>query len=162
MSPRQHKNPIPTVDVIIEQDSRILMIRRKYEPYKGSLALPGGFVNEGERIEDAARREAKEETSLNIGLKDILGVYSDPNRDPRGHLMSTVFVGIIPTDNNTNSMRASARDDAAKIEWVSLKDLESINLAFDHRRILSDYKIWKLCGGTFWSSKDESTLVPFE
>ena len=152
MSPRQHKNPIPTVDVIIEQDSRILMIRRKYEPYKGSLALPGGFVNEGERIEDAARREAKEETSLNIGLKNILGVYSDPNRDPRGHLMSTVFVGIIPTDNNTNSMRASARDDAAKIEWVG----------FDHRRILSDYKIWKLCGGTFWSSKDESTLVPFE
>lgn len=162
MPQRQHKNPIPTVDVIIEQNSRILMIRRKYEPYKGSLALPGGFVNEGERIEDAARREAKEETSLNIGLQNILGVYSDPDRDPRGHLMSTVFVGIIPTDNTTNSIRASAREDAAKIEWVSFKNFESINFAFDHKRILLDYKTWKLCGGTFWSSKDESTLVPFE
>jgi 8-oxo-dGTP diphosphatase len=162
MSPRRHKNPIPTVDVIIEHNSRILMIRRKYEPYKGSLALPGGFVNEGERIEDAARREAKEETSLNIGLRDILGVYSDPRRDPRGHLMSTVFVGIIPADNNTDPGQASARDDAAKIEWTNLEDFDSTNIAFDHKRILFDYKTWKLCGGTFWSSKVGSTLVPFE
>lgn len=156
MSSRRHKNPIPTVDVIIEQNSRILMIRRKNEPYKGFLALPGGFVNEGERIEDAARREANEETSLNIGLRDILGVYSDPKRDPRGHLMSTVFVGMIPVDNDTEPMQASAQDDAADIEWINLEALDNSNIAFDHKKILCDYKVWKMSSGTFWSSKDES------
>ncbi|MGB7884654.1 MAG: NUDIX hydrolase, partial [Nitrososphaeraceae archaeon] len=114
MSTERHRNPIPTVDVIIEQNSRILMIRRKNEPYKGCLALPGGFVDEGERIEDAARREANEETSLNIHLVGILGVYSDSKRDPRGHLISTVFVGIVPSDNV--SVDASAQDDASEVE----------------------------------------------
>jgi 8-oxo-dGTP diphosphatase len=154
MSSSRHKNPIPTVDIIIEQNSRILMIRRKNEPYKGYLALPGGFVNEGERIEDAAKRETSEETSLNIDLKDILGVYSDPKRDPRGHLMSTVFVGMIPVDNEP--VQASAHDDAAKIEWINLEALDNSNIAFDHKKILFDYKAWKLSSSTFWSSKNES------
>jgi len=132
------------------------MVRRKNEPYKGCLALPGGFVNEGERIEDAATREANEETSLNIGLVEILGVYSDPTRDPRGHLMSTVFVGIISSDNVTEHMQASAGDDAAEIECIYLDALDNSNIAFDHKKILFDYKIWKLSGGTFWSSKNIS------
>ena len=89
----QHKNPTPTVDIIIEEASRILLIKRKNEPFKDHLALPGGFVNEGEKVEDAAKREAQEETSLVVDLIDILGVYSDPKRDPRGHNMSTVFIG---------------------------------------------------------------------
>ena len=78
-----HKNPIPTVDIIIEEDSRIALIKRRNEPFKDHLALPGGFVNEGEKVEDAAKREAQEETSLDVDLIDILGVYSDPKRDPR-------------------------------------------------------------------------------
>ena len=156
MSLSRHKNPIPTVDIIIEQNSRILMIRRKNEPYKGCLALPGGFVSEGERIEDAAKRETNEETSLNIDLRDILGVYSDPKRDPRGHLMSTVFVGMIPVDNDTEPVQASAHDDAAKIEWINLEDLDNSNIAFDHKKVLADYKAWKLSSGTFWSSKNAS------
>jgi 8-oxo-dGTP diphosphatase len=156
MSSKQYKNPIPTVDVIIEQNSRILMIRRKNEPYKGYLALPGGFVNDGERIEDAAKREANEETSLNIGLREILGVYSDPKRDPREHLVSTVFVAMIPIDNETEPVQASAQDDAAEIEWINIEALDNRSLAFDHKKILFDYKAWKLSGGTFWSSKDES------
>jgi 8-oxo-dGTP diphosphatase len=156
MSTERHRNPIPTVDVIIEQNSRILMIRRKNEPYKGCLALPGGFVDEGERIEDAARREANEETSLNIHLVGILGVYSDSKRDPRGHLISTVFVGIVPSDNV--ALEASAQDDASEVEWINLEAVIKSNIAFDHKKILSDYKVWKESGGTFWSSKDESNL----
>lgn len=72
----QHKNPTPTVDIVIEDDSRILLIKRKNEPFKDHLVLPGGFVNEGKKLEDAAKREAKEETSLDVHLIDILGVYS--------------------------------------------------------------------------------------
>ncbi|HZD36781.1 MAG TPA: NUDIX hydrolase, partial [Nitrososphaeraceae archaeon] len=136
----RHKNPILTVDVILELDSKILLIKRKNNPYKGSLALPGGFVNDGERIEDAARREVNEETSLDIGLMDILGVYSDPKRDPRGHLVSTVFVGMYPVDNDAE---LSAGDDAEDIEWVSLEALHNSNIAFDHKKILFDYKVWK-------------------
>jgi 8-oxo-dGTP diphosphatase len=156
MSSNRHKNPIPTVDIIIEQNSRILMIRRKNEPYKGCLALPGGFVNEGERIEDAARREANEETSLNIGLSEILGVYSDPKRDPRGHLMSTVFIAMIPVGNDIEAVQASAQDDAAEIHWINLDDLDNSTIAFDHKKILFDYKVWKQSSGTFWSSKNMS------
>ena len=156
MSTERHRNPIPTIDVIIEQNSRILMIRRKNEPYKGCLALPGGFVDEGERIEDAARREANEETSLNIHLVGILGVYSDPKRDPRGHLISTVFVGIVPSDKV--SVEASAQDDASEVEWISLEAIIKSNITFDHKKILFDYKVWKESGGTFWSSKDEWNL----
>jgi ADP-ribose pyrophosphatase YjhB (NUDIX family) len=133
------------------------MIRRKNDPYKGCLALPGGFVDEWEKIEDAARREANEETSLNIHLVDILGVYSDPKRDPRGHLISTVFVGIVPTDNL--SVEASAQDDASEVEWINLEVINKSNIAFDHKKILFDYKAWKESGGTFWSSKDQSNLV---
>ena len=157
MSTERHRNPIPTVDVIIEQNSRILMIRRKNDPYKGCLALPGGFVDEWEKIEDAARREANEETSLNIHLVDILGVYSDPKRDPRGHLISTVFVGIVPSDNV--SVEASAQDDASEVEWIKFEAIIKSNIAFDHKKILFDYKVWKESGGTFWSSKDQSNLV---
>jgi 8-oxo-dGTP diphosphatase len=157
MSSNRHKNPIPTVDIIIEQNSRILMIRRKNEPYKGCLALPGGFVNEGERIEDAARREANEETSLNIGLSEILGVYSDPERDPRGHLMSTVFIAMIPVGNDIEAVQASAQDDAAEIHWINLDDLDNSTIAFDHKKILFDYKVWKQSSGTFWSSKNMSS-----
>ncbi len=100
MKKEGHKNPIPTVDVIIQMASRILLVKRKNEPFREYLAIPGGFVNEGETVEDAAKREVNEETSLDIELIDILGVYSDPKRDPRGHNMSTVFIGKIPTSRN--------------------------------------------------------------
>ena len=148
----QHRNPTPTVDTIIQKDSQILLIKRKNEPFKGYFALPGGFVNEGERVEDAAKREAEEETSLDIKLIDILGVYSDPDRDPRGHIMSTVFIGKILHSNG--KVEALAQDDAAAINWINLEEVEKISLAFDHKKILSDYKKWQQSGGTFWSSKE--------
>ena len=155
MKEQRYRNPTPTVDTIIQRDSRILLVKRRNDPFKGYLVLPGGFVNEGERVEDAAKREVKEETSLNIELLNILGVYSDPPRDPRGHMMSTVFIAKISSHND--KVDAVAQDDAAAIEWISLEVIETRNVGFDHKRIISDYKTWKTSGGTFWSSKDRDS-----
>lgn len=152
MKEQRHRNPIPTVDTIIQKVSRILLVKRKNEPFKGYFALPGGFVNKGEKVEEAARREVKEETSLDIELVDILGVYSDPDRDPRGHIMSTVFIGKI--SNNKQKVEALAQNDAAEVGWISLEEIDSTNLAFDHKKIITDYISWQRSGGTFWSSKD--------
>ncbi|MGC2570156.1 MAG: NUDIX hydrolase [Candidatus Nitrosopolaris sp.] len=152
---KTQRNPIPTVDTIIQKNSHILLVRRKKDPFKGFFSIPGGFVNEGERVEDAAKREAKEETSLDIELVHILGVYSEPNRDPRGHNMSTVFIGELSSNNN---MEALAQDDAAEIKWMNLEEVDNTSFAFDHKKIISDYKMWKRLGGTFWSSR---TPPPF-
>ena len=147
----EYKNPTPTVDVILERESKILMVRRKKDPYKDHLALPGGFVNEGETVEEAMKREAMEETSLEVHPLDILGVYSDPQRDPRKHIVTVVFVGIIVSGD------LRANDDAASIEWIQLVSIEQLQqqklFAFDHAQILRDYHQWKSSGGTFWSTK---------
>lgn len=143
----QYRNPSPTVDVILQRGSKVLMVRRKKDPFKGQLALPGGFVNEGETVEDAMKRETMEETSLEVEPIDILGVYSDPERDPRKHIMSVVFVGIIVGGSDR------AGDDAESIEWVDLADIGRQQIAFDHATILCDYKMWKASGGTFWSTR---------
>jgi 8-oxo-dGTP diphosphatase len=143
----EHKNPLPTVDVILQKDSNILLIKRKKDPFKDYLALPGGFVNEGEKVEDAVKREATEETSLEVEPIDILGVYSDPRRDPRGHIMSVVFVGTIL------SGEPKAGDDSQGIEWVNVDELKKKKLAFDHDQILTDYREWRNSGRAFWSSK---------
>ncbi|MDQ3837450.1 MAG: NUDIX hydrolase, partial [Thermoproteota archaeon] len=114
------------------------------------LALPGGFVNEGETVEDAMKREAMEETSLEVHPIEILGVYSDPRRDPRKHIVTVVFVGIIVD----GEIRAG--DDAASIEWIQLTEIGRQQLAFDHAQILHDYKQWRSSsssGRTFWSTK---------
>jgi ADP-ribose pyrophosphatase YjhB (NUDIX family) len=150
----ERKNPIPAVDIVIEENSRILLVRRKYEPFKDHLEPPGGFVDEREKVEDAAIREVREETSLDIELVDILGVYSDPKRDPRGHTVSTVFIAKVIRNNNSE-LKAVAKDDAAEIKWLSIDSVDDEKLGFDHRHILSDYKRWKKFGGTFWSSKSK-------
>jgi 8-oxo-dGTP diphosphatase len=143
----EYRNPVPSVDIILQKGSEILLVKRKNEPFKDQLALPGGFVNEGEAVENAAIREAIEETSLEIEPIDILGVYSDPKRDPRRHVLTVVFVGTIL--NGT----PNPRDDSSEIKWVRLDDTQKTNLAFDHKQILSDYIEWRRAGGTFWSSK---------
>jgi 8-oxo-dGTP diphosphatase len=143
----EYRNPVPSVDIILQKGSEILLVKRKNEPFKDHLALPGGFVNEAESVESAAMREAFEEISLDIEPIDILGVYSDPKRDPRKHVLTVVFVGTI-----LNGM-PNPRDDSSEIEWVRLDDIQKKNLAFDHKQILSDYIEWSRTGGTFWSSK---------
>ena len=142
-----YKNPVPTVDVILQKDSSILTIRRKKDPFKDCLALPGGFVNNGETVEEAIKRETLEETSLQIEPIDILGVYSDPKRDPRGHILSVVFIGVVLDGE------ARAGDDSLAIKWLDLGTMEDEKLAFDHKKILSDYIKWRESGGTYWSSK---------
>ena len=91
------------------------MIKRKNDPFKDHLSLPGGFVNEGELVEEAAKRETWEETSLTIEPIEILGVYSDPNRDPRGHVLTVVWVAIV-----VNGV-ARANDDSIEVQWVPAK-----------------------------------------
>ena len=112
---QQHKNPTPTVDTIIQKDSKILLVKRKKDPFKQRMVLPGGFVNEGERVEDAAIREVKEETSLDIEIDNILGVYSDPSRDPRGHIMSTVFIGKISDKSDIKRAHGRRRCSCSKV-----------------------------------------------
>jgi ADP-ribose pyrophosphatase YjhB (NUDIX family) len=143
----KYKNPKPMVDVIIQKGNCIVLIERGKEPYRKKLAIPGGYVEYGETVENAAKREAKEETSLDIKLESILGVYSDPKRDPRDHAISTVFIAEPLSDNLV------AKSDASKTYWVQIDKIELNNLAFDHARILLDYIKWKKYSKrTFWST----------
>jgi 8-oxo-dGTP diphosphatase len=126
---KQYRNPFPTVDIIIEINGGIVLIERKNPPY--GWALPGGFVDYGESLEDAARREAREETSLETENLRLLGCYSDPSRDARMHTISTVFVA-------KGSGTPQAADDAAALDIFKIDNLPS-PLCFDHNRILADY-----------------------
>ena len=130
----KHRNPLPTVDIIIEiarQDGRtgIVLIKRKNPP--SGWALPGGFVDYGESLEDAAVREAREETSLDIELVSQFHTYSAPGRDPRFHTISTVYIARAKG-------RPGAQDDARDIGVFSPEDMPH-PLAFDHDQILADY-----------------------
>ena len=124
-------NPAPTVDIIIElPGERVVLIRRKNPPY--GWALPGGFVDYGESLETAAVREALEETGLDVVLLRQLHTYSDPQRDPRKHTISTVFVA-------RGQGEPVAADDAIEARAVPLDELPA-EMAFDHRQILEDYR----------------------
>ena len=123
--------PALTTDcVVFDARGRVLLIRRKHEPFRGGYALPGGFVDVGETVEHACRRELMEETGLEVGALRLIGVYSDPGRDPRGHTCSVAYLGGVD--------RADVRagDDAAAAEWVA--DWRSQTIAFDHAKILAD------------------------
>ena len=128
-----YRNPVPTVDIIIELDGGVILIGRKFEPL--GWALPGGFVDYGESLESAAIREAREETGLEISGLVQLGSYSDPARDTRLHTISTVFVA------QGNGV-PNAGDDAARLKLFPLTALPS-HLCFDHRKILDDYLRFK-------------------
>jgi 8-oxo-dGTP diphosphatase len=121
--------PIIAVDVIIEYHDGIVLIERKNEPH--GWAIPGGFVDVGEPLEQAAAREAREETMLHVGLRELLYVYGKPNRDRRGHTVSVVYIG-------EGTGRLKAADDAKGAGVFHFEDLPS-HLAFDHREILADY-----------------------
>ena len=125
----KYRNPIPTVDIIIELEGGIVLIHRKNPPY--GWALPGGFVDYGESLEAAALREAKEETSLDVELISQLGAYSDPARDPRHHTISVVFIARAEGS-------PTAADDAAEVGVFERVTLPK-TLAFDHGKILQDY-----------------------
>jgi len=126
------KTPALTTDcVIFDSGGSVLLICRGHPPYAGSYALPGGFVEIGETVEEACRREALEETGIKVDVLRLVGVYSDPARDPRGHTISVAYVTILPF-----AVTPKAGSDAAGAEWVD--DWRSVDIAFDHAQILSD------------------------
>ena len=126
------KTPLLTVDIIIRigDKNHVVLIRRKNPPL--GWAIPGGFVDIGETVEQAAVREALEETSLNVTLQELLGVYSDPRRDPRGHTVSVVFIA-----DAEGTPRGA--DDAREARIFEISALP-VPLAFDHAEILDDYQ----------------------
>lgn len=124
------RNPLPTVDIIIEVENRgIILIKRKNSPV--GWAIPGGFVDYGESLEDAAIREAKEETGLDVTLIRQLHTYSRPDRDPRHHAISTVFIAIA-------AGTPAAADDAMEV-GIFTRDHLPRPIVFDHAEILEDY-----------------------
>ena len=135
------------IDVIIEKDDKIALIERGVEPFKGMLAIPGGYIEYGETVEHAAVREAKEETSLDVKLISLLGVYSNPKRDPRKKSIAIAFIG------KPIGGKLKAGDDAADAFWFKINKIESKEFAFDHKKILTDYLKWKKKKGTYWSTK---------
>jgi 8-oxo-dGTP diphosphatase len=132
----EHRNPVPTVDIIIEVGGgRIVLIERKNPP--PGWALPGGFVDVGETLAAAARREAKEETDLDVELVELFHCYSDPRRDARMHTVSTVFIARA-------SGKPRAGDDAGALATYGVEELPP--LAFDHATILADYRVYRETG----------------
>ena len=123
-----HKNPALTVDAIAVKDGQLVLIRRKNPPFQGSFALPGGFVDYGETVENAVIREFKEETGLEAEIKHFIGIFSEPDRDPRGHTISIAF------ELKITGGKLMAGDDALDVQLFSLDNLP--DLAFDHEKIL--------------------------
>lgn len=132
----KHPRPALTVDILLfhrdeNHDWNILLIKRKHEPFKDQWAFPGGFVDIDEKIDVAARRELEEETGMtNVNL-ERLGIYDDPDRDPRGRAISVAYTGIL-----NEKCSATASDDALDAEWFAIDKLP--DLAFDHQQILMD------------------------
>jgi len=126
-----YKNPVLTVDGILIERGKLLLVRRGREPEKGKLALPGGIVEYGETTEEAVVRELREETGICTKPVRLLGVYSDPARDPRGHFITVAYV------LSRESGELMAGDDAADAVFLPISDLPP--LAFDHNRIVADF-----------------------
>jgi 8-oxo-dGTP diphosphatase len=130
-----YPRPALTADVVAlvaGAGLRVLLIRRGHEPFEGLWALPGGFVDEGERPEDAARRELEEETGLAYaGVLELVGVYGEPGRDPRGWTVSAVYLAAL-----AGEVQVHGGDDAAEARWFATDELPP--LAFDHHLIVAD------------------------
>jgi len=124
--------PKVAVDAAIVEAGKIVLIKRVNPPYRDCWALPGGFVDVGETVEAACVREAREETSLQVEVVRLVGVYSDPKRDPRGHTVGVVFLCL------KKGGKLSGADDAKEAKWFSLEKLPK--LAFDHDLVVADVK----------------------
>lgn len=131
---KMQNGPFSTVDALIEIDGGVVLIKRKNPPF--GWALPGGFVDYGESLEDAVVREAKEETNLTLTEIKQFHTYSDPKRDPRFHTIGTVFIAKAKG-------KPQAGDDAGDLKIVKLSEIAKLDLAFDHKKILEDYIEYK-------------------
>ncbi len=129
----KYKNPSLTCDVFIyDDDLNFILIKRMNDPFKDCWALPGGFVEYGESVEDAAIREAKEETNIDVELEELVNVYSAPDRDPRRHTVTVAYTAR--GDLKTRKADSDAKD----IDVFQVEKLDSINIAFDHAIIIKD------------------------
>ncbi len=129
----KYRIPSLTTDIFIfDDDFNFILIKRKNDPYKDCWALPGGFVEYGESVETGAVREAKEETNIDVELLDLVNVYSDPDRDPRGHTVTIAFTA----KGDISGRRADS--DASDIAIFSEEKLDEITIAFDHEKIIKD------------------------
>jgi len=125
------KSPKVTVDGIVLYKKNIVLIKRKNPPFKGAYALPGGFIEYGETTESALKREVKEETGLNTDIIRLIGVYSDPDRDPRGHVISICYLALGNGDLHADT-------DAESVGLFPLNNIPK--LAFDHEIMINDAK----------------------
>lgn len=135
----QYPRPALTVDLILvsrKAPLKVLLIRRAQDPFAGRWALPGGFVDEGETLEEAARRELMEETGVTVKTLEQLHAFGNPGRDPRGWVVAVAHITRIDPD----SIEPNAADDAAEVGWHPLSRLPS--LAFDHADILAHARRW--------------------
>lgn len=124
-----HVTPLLTVDIVIIYQGKLVLVKRKNPPFQDRFALPGGFVEVGETVETAAVREAMEETGLEVRLLKLLGVYSDPSRDPRGHTVSVCFLAL-------GSGNLKAGSDAKDAGLFGIDEIPE--LAFDHNKIIEN------------------------
>lgn len=132
----EHPRPMLTVDAVVVEGRRydprrVLLIRRRDDPFEGKWALPGGFVEEGESPRDACLRELEEETGVRLDYVAQVGAFGDPGRDPRGWCVSVAYVGHVAKGD----VKPAAADDAAEVEWFPLHDLP--DMAFDHLKIVT-------------------------
>lgn len=130
----KYPRPAVTADVVAitnEEEPKVLLIQRGYEPYKGCWAFPGGFMEMNETIEECAIRELEEETGLRLDNMVQVGTYSKVDRDPRGRTITIAYLAIVD-----EPLSVIAQDDAAMVEWFSIKNLPT--LAFDHNEIMTD------------------------
>lgn len=137
----KYARPSLTVDCVIfgnGEEPKVLLIKRGAEPYKGQWANPGGFVevsdddDQGEDLEDAARRELFEETGIKVGTMEQIGTFGSPKRDPRGRVITVAYMAVVDQKDHV----VEAGDDASDARWFTLEEADRINLAFDHRKIL--------------------------
>jgi 8-oxo-dGTP diphosphatase len=147
-----YPRPSVTVDLVIftiaEDDLRVLLIRRALEPFKGRWALPGGFVEIGESLEQAAARELQEEVGVTNVYLEQLYTFGDPKRDPRGRVISVAYFALVDAERQ----RIVAASDAADAAWYSVFDPDIRGkLAFDHEKIL-DYAVWRLRNKIEWTT----------
>ncbi len=143
---KNRSSRVVAADVIIQKNRKIVLLMREHYPFSGTWDIPGGLIEAGETVEKTAVREAQEETGLKVKLTDLLGVYSDPRRDPRFPSVSATFIAK-PISGKLKGSREG------KAEWVPVSSLSKLKLGFDHRKILHDYRKWLRAGGTYWSGR---------
>lgn len=130
---KRPKSPILTVDGIILKGDKILLLKRTIYPFSGYWVLPGGHVEYGERVEKAIKREMKEELGIGVKIKKLVGIYSDPKRDPRYHTVSLVYL------LNKEKGKIHPNQEASEFKFFPLNDLPQ-KIGFDHRKIINDFK----------------------